>query len=244
MKLLVTKAFDLSDSTYGYRRVHARLLRRNTLVGPEPVRQIMREPGLMPCPPRPKRWSRTQAASGPVPDLVGRDLGKGVGPATPRTRPRVGAWCANTGGGSSTAGRGSSTAAAGCGSGRRGRRGRAEGSARPGASWAGRWPGSSCAPDGLPVVTVLLAVVVVRVAGAFAARDSAGPAVDRVVARDVHDVGAVDRVEPRCRDQRVQQLQPVPWKRVGAGPSGRPPAAAGRRSRSLLLTPDLVRRGG
>ena len=28
LKLLITKAFDMSDSTYGYRRVHAQLARR------------------------------------------------------------------------------------------------------------------------------------------------------------------------------------------------------------------------
>jgi len=72
--LLVTKVFDMSDSTYGYRRIHAQLLRWDVNVGPELVRQLMRELGLVPCQPRPKRWSLTQATQGLVPDLVGRDF--------------------------------------------------------------------------------------------------------------------------------------------------------------------------
>lgn len=74
LKLLVKKAFDMSDSTYGYRRIHAQLLRWGIAAGPELVRQLMRELGLVPCQPRPKRWSLTQAAAGPVPDLVGRNF--------------------------------------------------------------------------------------------------------------------------------------------------------------------------
>lgn len=42
-------AFDHSDRTYGYRRVHAWLLRRGTTVDPETVRGIMRDLGLVPC---------------------------------------------------------------------------------------------------------------------------------------------------------------------------------------------------
>ena len=74
LKLLAKKAFDMSDSTYGYRRIHAQLLRWGHTAGPELVRQLMRELGLVPCQPRPKRWSLTQAAPGPAPDLVGRDF--------------------------------------------------------------------------------------------------------------------------------------------------------------------------
>lgn len=74
LRLLIKKAFDMSDGTYGYRRVHAQLLRWGVAAGPEMVRQLMRELSLVPCQPRPKRWSLTQAAPGPVPDLVGRDF--------------------------------------------------------------------------------------------------------------------------------------------------------------------------
>ncbi len=74
LKLLIKKAFETSDSTYGYRRVHAQLLRWDVTAGLELVRQLMRELGLMSCQPRPKRWSLTQAAAGAVPDLVGRNF--------------------------------------------------------------------------------------------------------------------------------------------------------------------------
>ncbi|WP_409467229.1 IS3 family transposase [Streptomyces sp. HC307] len=68
------KAFEMSDSTYGYRRIHAQLARWGHAAGLELVRQLMRELGLMPCQPRPKRLSLTQAAAGVVPDLVGRNF--------------------------------------------------------------------------------------------------------------------------------------------------------------------------
>jgi putative transposase len=74
LRLLIKKAFDISDGTYGYRRVHAQLLRWDRPASPELVRQLMRQLGLVPCQPRPKRWSLTQAAPGPVPDLVRRDF--------------------------------------------------------------------------------------------------------------------------------------------------------------------------
>jgi len=37
LKLLAKKAFDMSDSTYGYRRIHAQLLRWGHTAGPELV---------------------------------------------------------------------------------------------------------------------------------------------------------------------------------------------------------------
>jgi transposase InsO family protein len=75
LKLLIQKAFDDSDETYGYRRVHAQLARWGVAAGPELVRALMRELGLVPCQPRPWRHSLTEGgASGPIPDLVGRDF--------------------------------------------------------------------------------------------------------------------------------------------------------------------------
>lgn len=74
LKLLVKKAFDMSDSTYGYRRIHAQLARWDVRAGLELIRQLMRELGLVTCQPKPKRWSLTQAATSEVPDLVGRDF--------------------------------------------------------------------------------------------------------------------------------------------------------------------------
>jgi hypothetical protein len=45
LKLLVTKAFEDSDETYGYRRVHAQLARWGEVCTPELVRGLMRELG-------------------------------------------------------------------------------------------------------------------------------------------------------------------------------------------------------
>jgi putative transposase len=73
---LIQAIFDESDSTYGYRRVHAALLRQGDGCGPELVRDIMRELGLVACQPRPWRPTTTQAGMGAeaVPDLVKRDF--------------------------------------------------------------------------------------------------------------------------------------------------------------------------
>ncbi|TJZ99284.1 hypothetical protein FCI23_46480 [Actinacidiphila oryziradicis] len=74
LKILIKKAFDLSDATYGYRRVHAQLQRWDVAVGLELVRELMRAMRLEPCQPRPKRVSLTKATAGPIPDLVGRNF--------------------------------------------------------------------------------------------------------------------------------------------------------------------------
>lgn len=68
-------AFEHSDGTYGYRRVHAWLVRRGTRVDPETVRGIMRGLGLVPCQPRP--WRPVTTIAGDVadlPDLLCRDF--------------------------------------------------------------------------------------------------------------------------------------------------------------------------
>lgn len=76
LSLLVKKSFDDSDETYGYRRIHAQLLRWGAHCTPELVRGIMRDLGLVPCQPRPSRNGLTEAdpAAGPIPDLVNRDF--------------------------------------------------------------------------------------------------------------------------------------------------------------------------
>lgn len=74
LKLLVQKAFDMSNATYGYRRVHAQLGRWGVAAGVELVRQLMRQLGLVPCQPGPKRFGLTEHAAGAVDDLVGRDF--------------------------------------------------------------------------------------------------------------------------------------------------------------------------
>jgi putative transposase len=75
LKLIIRHIFEDSDGTYGYRRIHAALSRLDIVVGPELVRALMRELGLVPCQPRP--WRRTTLPGqdgGDVPDLVKRDF--------------------------------------------------------------------------------------------------------------------------------------------------------------------------
>jgi len=76
LKKLIVEEFELSDETYGYRRIHAQLARRGVLCGPELVRSIMRELDLQPCQPRPWRASLTEqdGRACHLPDLVGRDF--------------------------------------------------------------------------------------------------------------------------------------------------------------------------
>ena len=63
------------DETYGYRRVWHELRRRGIECGPELVRDIMREHGLVACQPRPWRLTTVADPDAPTtPDLVGRDF--------------------------------------------------------------------------------------------------------------------------------------------------------------------------
>jgi len=76
LRLLITKAFEDSDGTYGYRRIASQLARWGVAAGLELVRALMRELGLVACQPRPWRPPTTQqGAAGPIPDLVNRDFG-------------------------------------------------------------------------------------------------------------------------------------------------------------------------
>jgi putative transposase len=78
----VRSAFEYSDGTYGYRRVHAELARRGTAVAPDTVRRIMRDLDLVPCQPRPWRPVTTIAGdAGDLPDLLCRDF-TAAAPAT------------------------------------------------------------------------------------------------------------------------------------------------------------------
>jgi putative transposase len=75
LKVKMAALFKANDGTYGYRRMHAALARGGERCGPELVRALMRELGLVPCQPRPWRPSTTrQGAAGPIPDLVRRDF--------------------------------------------------------------------------------------------------------------------------------------------------------------------------
>lgn len=71
----IAHAFTHSDSTYGYRRIHAQLARWGTTVDPETVRLIMRDLRLVPYQPRPFRPTTTIAGdAGTLPDLLNRDF--------------------------------------------------------------------------------------------------------------------------------------------------------------------------
>lgn len=73
---LIRYSFSESDETYGYRRVHADLVRWGHAVHDDTVRGIMRELGLVPCQPRP--WRPVTTIPGEdtttTPDLVERDF--------------------------------------------------------------------------------------------------------------------------------------------------------------------------
>jgi putative transposase len=76
LQLLITRSFDDSNQTYGYRRVHADLTGWGVQASPELVRAVMRNLGLEACQPRPWRHSLTAADDQPasIPDLVNRDF--------------------------------------------------------------------------------------------------------------------------------------------------------------------------
>ena len=79
LKIKIKALFEASDGTYGYRRIHAALVRGGEQAGEELVRQLMRELGLVACQPAPWRPQTTQqGAAGPIPDLVDRDFSAGV----------------------------------------------------------------------------------------------------------------------------------------------------------------------
>jgi putative transposase len=75
LKIMIKALFDFFDGTYGYRRIHAELLRGGEQVGEELVRRLMRELGLVACQPRPyKTTTIADQHPAPIPDLVGRDF--------------------------------------------------------------------------------------------------------------------------------------------------------------------------
>ncbi|WP_329467233.1 IS3 family transposase [Streptomyces sp. NBC_01431] len=75
LKAIIQRVFADSHETYGYRRVHAALARMNVQAGPELVRALMRELGLVPCRPRPWRTTTIADETAPAtPDLMARDF--------------------------------------------------------------------------------------------------------------------------------------------------------------------------
>jgi transposase InsO family protein len=75
LKLKITTLFKEFGATYGYRRIHAELVRAGEQVGDELVRTLMRELDLVPVQPRPFRTTTVRGADEPdTPDLVRRDF--------------------------------------------------------------------------------------------------------------------------------------------------------------------------
>lgn len=76
LKIKIKALFEASNEEYGYRRIHAALVRGAETVDDETVRRCMRELGLEPCQPKPWRHSLTEqdGQAGPIPDLVNRDF--------------------------------------------------------------------------------------------------------------------------------------------------------------------------
>ena len=75
LESIVAAVFEDSDGTYGYRRIHAELVRGQVACSPELVRAVMRSLGLYPCQPKPFRPTTTTPGDATaVPDLVARDF--------------------------------------------------------------------------------------------------------------------------------------------------------------------------
>jgi transposase InsO family protein len=76
LKIKVKALFEANNEEYGYRRMHAVLVRGGEQCCPELVRSLMRELDLEPCQPKPWRHSLTEqdGQAGPIPDLVNRDF--------------------------------------------------------------------------------------------------------------------------------------------------------------------------
>jgi putative transposase len=75
LKQKIQVIFADNDETYGYRRVHAELLRQGEQVSDELVRRLMRELGLVPCQVRKPRSLTVQADDiATIPDRVRRDF--------------------------------------------------------------------------------------------------------------------------------------------------------------------------
>jgi putative transposase len=79
LRVRIEEEFARSDRTYGYRRIHAELVRSGVDVDDETVRILMREKGIVPVQVKKRRSLTVQdRAAGPIPDLVRRDFTAGV----------------------------------------------------------------------------------------------------------------------------------------------------------------------
>lgn len=74
--VLITAIFEVSDQTYGYRRIHAQLARQDVQCGPELVRRLMRDAGLVACQPQAWRAGLTESdgQQHDIPDLLEQDF--------------------------------------------------------------------------------------------------------------------------------------------------------------------------
>lgn len=79
LKIKIKALFEANNAEYGYRRIHAALVRGGEVVDDETVRRCISELDLEPCQPKPWRRSLTEqdADAGPIPDLVNRDFSAG-----------------------------------------------------------------------------------------------------------------------------------------------------------------------
>jgi putative transposase len=75
LKSMIAYEFDQSEGTYGYRRIHAALRRKDVKVDDELVRRLMRELGLMPVQVKRHRGLTVpDRQAEPIPDLLRRDF--------------------------------------------------------------------------------------------------------------------------------------------------------------------------
>lgn len=75
LKCKIAALFEFFGAVYGYRRIHAELVRGGEQVGPELVRTLMRELNLVAVQPKPyKRTTIAGEAGSSTPDLVARDF--------------------------------------------------------------------------------------------------------------------------------------------------------------------------
>ena len=58
LEIKIKALFEANNEEYGYRRIHAALVRGGETADDETVRRIMRDLGLVPCQPKPWRAAR------------------------------------------------------------------------------------------------------------------------------------------------------------------------------------------
>jgi transposase InsO family protein/transposase-like protein len=75
IRVAVRKEFEASDSVYGYRRIHGRITRGDTIVSEKVIRNIMAEEGLEVIKKTTRRYSSYKGEISPeVPNIIERDF--------------------------------------------------------------------------------------------------------------------------------------------------------------------------